>query len=98
MSRTATGQQAPPLPVAGVLQGLLRGDVHVGRQGLVYEGTEAHSQVTGGTVHSIGQGPTQSPQAEQVVVHGERQIHEVVKIDGIVLYLTDLHRETLGVV
>lgn len=86
------------LPVAGVLHSLFGGDVHVRRERLVHKSTEAHAEVAGGAVHGLGQAFAQCPQAEEVIIHGVGEIHEVVEIHRVVLYLTHLHCEALSII
>lgn len=86
------------VPVAGVPHGFFGGNVHVRREGFVHKSSKAHAQVAGGAVHCLGQAFSQRPQAEQVVVHGEGEVHEVVEVHGVVLHLPHLHREARGVI
>lgn len=86
------------LPVAGVLHSLFGWDVHVRWERLVHKSPKAHAEVAGGAVHSLGQTFAQRPQAEEVVVHGVGEIHEVVEIHGVVFYLSHLHREALSII
>lgn len=86
------------LPVAGVLHGLFGGDVHVGRYRLVHKSSKAHAEVAGGAVHGLGQAFSQRPQAEEIVIHGVGEIHEVVEINRVVLHLTHLHCEALCII
>lgn len=86
------------LPVAWVLHSCLRGNVHVRRQRLVHKSPEAHAKVAGCPVHGLSQTFAQCPQSKQVIVHGVGQVHEVVKIHRVVLHLTDLHCEALGII
>ena len=95
--------QLPPrhpwsvLPEAGVLHSLRRRYVHVGRDWLVHESAESHAQVAGGLVDGFGEVVAQHPQAAQVVVHGVGEVHQVVQIYRVVLHLSHLHREALGI-
>lgn len=86
------------LPVAGVLHSRFGGGVHVRRERLVHKSPEAHAEVAGGAVHGLGQAFAQCPQAEEVIIHGIGEIHEVVEIHRVVLYLTHLYCEALSII
>lgn len=90
--------EANLLPVARVLHSLFGGDVHVRRERLVHKSPKAHAEVAGGAVHGLGQAFAQCPQAEEVIVHGVGEVHEVVEIHRVVLYLTHLHCEAFGII
>lgn len=86
------------VPVAGVFHSLFGGDVHVRWERLVHKCAKAHAEVAGGAVHGLSQAFTQRPQAEEVVIHGVGEIHEIVEIHRIVFHLTHLHREAFGII
>lgn len=86
------------LPVARVLHSLFGRDVHVRWKRLVHKSPKAHAQVAGGTVHGLSKALSQRPQAEEVVIHGVGEVHEVVEIHRVILYLTHLHCEALGII
>lgn len=86
------------VPVARVFHRLLRWDVHVGRQRLVHKCTKAHPQVAGGAAHRRCQAVAERPQAEEVIVHGEGEIHQVVEVHRIIFHLTDLHGKALSII
>lgn len=86
------------VPVAGVFHSLSGGDVHVRWERLVHKCAKAHAEVAGGAVHGLSQAFTQRSQAEEIIVHGVGEIHEIVEIHRIVLHLTHLDGEAFGVI
>lgn len=86
------------LPEARVLHSLLGGDVHIRWQRFVHKSPKSHAQVAGGAVHGLRQSLSKRPQAEEVIIHGVGEVHEVVEIHRVVVYLTHLYFEVLGVI
>lgn len=81
------------LRVAWVSHSFWWGDVHIWRYRFVHEGTEAHTQVTGGFAHFFSQSISQFPKLCQVIIHGVGQVHQVVQIHRVVSHLPHLQSE-----
>lgn len=79
-------------PVAWVLLVLGR-RVGEGRHVFVHEGAKAQPEVAGELPHLQGQFGAQVTDGVQVVLHGQRQVHQVVEIHRVVLHLPHLQAE-----
>lgn len=86
------------LLIAGVCEGFWWGDVHVRGHRLVHKGSKANPQVTGELAHLGGQLGAQILDAPQIILHGVRQVHQVVDVYRVILHLPHLDRELLGII
>ena len=64
----------------------------VGKRGhvFIHEGAEAQPEVAGELPHLLGQLGAQVPDGFQVVLHGQREVHQVVEVHRVVLHLPHL--------
>lgn len=80
------------LPSAGVIL-VSWGRVGEGRNVLVYKRPKTKPEIAGELSHFFSQLSSQVPNGVQIILHGEGEIHQIVQIYGIILYLSNLHVE-----
>lgn len=65
-----------------------RGDI------LVYKRPEPQPEVAGELPHLLGELGAQVPDAVQVILHGQGEVHQVVQVHRIILHLSNLQLES----
>lgn len=85
-------EQWPNLPAARILLKLfcrVRERGHV----LVHKGAEAQPEVAGELAHLMGQLGAQVTDGFQIILHRQREVHQVVHVHRVVLHLPHLQLE-----
>lgn len=63
------------------------------RDVLVYKRPEPQTEVAGELPHLLSELGAQVPDAVQVILHGQGEVHQIVQVHGIILHLSNLQLE-----